>query len=262
MSDNKSSLIVPIAVVICLLLIAGAVYFKDKVPAVETPVDGVDLSALLPIDDGANLKAFRPVDATDKLFGQADAPIKVVVYTDLECPACKLFHEQIKLLEEQYLASGQVALVYRDFPLDSLHSRVRNEFLAAECVREIGGIDKYWQFIDRIFEITPSNNLLDPAKLGETAKELKIDLKRYDACVDDKKYAGNIQKTLNEAMALNAKGTPFWLVVTEKQIVPVRAAVDASRIAAAFDLLLADLAITLNTEELIATSTPESSENE
>jgi len=240
-----------------LLLIAGAVYFKDKAPKQELPV-GVDLSQTLPLAEQINLGTFRPVDNTDKLFGETGAPIKLVVYTDLECPACKYFHQQIKLIEPRYITSGQVALVYREFPLDSIHSKVRTEFLASECVREIGGTDKYWQFVDRIFEITPSNNGLDLSQLAETAKELKIDSKSYEACVESEKYAEAIQQSLDEVIALGGRGTPFWLIVTKDQVTPVYGAVDAARLSAAFDLLLA-----AETEvEIEATSTEAATETE
>ena len=168
MEENKSSWLVPSAIVICLLLIGGAVYYKDiKVDNSNTtkPANS-EISQILKIDTGVKLENFRPVDETDHVRGLTTAPIKLIVYTDLECPACKYFHQQLQAVEKEYVDTGKVAIILRNFPLDVLHTKSREEALAAECVKEFSGNDKYWQFVDKIFEITPSNDGLDLAKLG------------------------------------------------------------------------------------------------
>ena len=65
---------------------------------------------------------------------------------------------------------GQVAWVYRHFPIDSLHSRARKEAEATECANEFGGNTVFWQYLDKIFELTPSNDGLDPAELPKSRK--------------------------------------------------------------------------------------------
>ncbi|MFA6254210.1 MAG: thioredoxin domain-containing protein [Candidatus Paceibacterota bacterium] len=244
MNENRSSLAVPIAIIVCILIIIGAFYYQSQNPGkpasnqTASSTVPAELSQILPPAENIDMAKFRSVDATDKIRGSANAPIKLVVYTDLECPACKYFHTQLKTLEGRYVPEGTVAIIYRDFPLDSLHSKSRTESLAAECVNETGGLEKYWQFVDKIFEITPSNNGLDLAKLGETAKALGIDTKTFDACVASKKYADKIQKSVDEALALGAQGTPFFVLVTPNQNIPVFGGIPADRLAAAFDLLL------------------------
>ena len=243
MNEKRSSFALPIVIIIGILIIAGAFYYQSKNPstgAKDTTNTGASsqLSQLLPAAEGADVSKLRPVDATDKIRGSINAPIKLVVYTDLECPACKYFHQQLKAIETKYVTTGSVAIVYRDFPLDQLHSKSRTEFLAAECVNEVGGNDKFWQFVDKIFEITPSNNGLDLAKLGETAKALGVDTKTFEACMTAEKYKGQIQKTVDEAVALGAQGTPFFVLVTPNQSIPVFGGVPAEKLSAVFDLLL------------------------
>lgn len=243
MEENKSSWLVPVAIVICILLIGGAVYYKDKVKPGNNATSTASsispaLSQILEPAKDVNMSVFRTVDATDKLRGSASAPIKVVVYTDLECPACKYFHQQLKLVEDKYVTSGKLAVVYRDFPLDALHPKARNEFLAAECVNSLGGNEKYWQFIDKIFEITPANNGLDPAKLDETAKSFGVDSKTFTACMSTKKFADKIQASVTEGEKLGVNGTPFFVIVTPDQSIPVFGGVPADRLSAAFDVLL------------------------
>lgn len=238
MNENRSSFALPIIIIVGILIIVGAFYYQSKNPSIDKEEASSELSQLLPAAEGVDLSKFRPIDATDKVRGSTSAPIKLVIYTDLECPACKYFHDQIKLLESKYVTTGQVAVAYRDFPLDQLHPKARTESLAAECVNEAGGTEKYWQFIDKIFEITPSNDGLDLAKLGETAKDLGVDIKTFDDCMGTKKYADKIQQSIDEATTLEAKGTPFFVVVTPDQKIPVFGGIPAERLSAAFDLLL------------------------
>lgn len=255
MDENRSSFALPIVIIIGLLIVVGAFYYKSQNPQANkpTPTIPTELSQLLPIANGIDLTKFRPVDNTDKILGSADAPIKLVVYTDLECPACKYFHEQLKLVEAKYITTGEVTVIYRDLPLDSLHSKSRGEFLAAECVNEIGGNDKFWQFVDKIFEVTPSNDGLDPAVLTQTANSLGIDSASFDACVKANKYAGQIQKSIDEALALGVPGTPFFVLVTPDQTVPVFGGVPADSLSTVFDLLLGK---TSDTPTVTASTSP------
>jgi len=245
MEGEKSSYIVPVAIIACLLLIAGAVYYKDKLPGAGNQTAAVGevgasaVTKIIPAAEGIKIEALRLIDSTDKVRGNVSAPIKLIVYTDLECPACKYFHQQLQAIDANYVATGKVAIAYRAFPLDSIHSKSRNEFAYAECVNQIGGSSKYWQFVDKIFEISPTNNGLDPAKLDETAKALKIDAKQLATCVKDPKVATVIEKTTQEAMALGAQGTPFFIIVDPQGIAtPVFGGIPADRLGQAFDLLL------------------------
>jgi protein-disulfide isomerase len=240
MEESKSSWLVPSAIVICLLLIGGAVYYKDiRVEDGSDTKNNIpsEINQILKVDTGAKIDAFRPVDDTDHVRGLTTAPIKLVVYTDLECSACKYFHQQLQAVEKEYVDTGKVAIVLRNFPLDVLHDKAREEALATECVNELGGNDKYWQFVDKIFEITPSNDGLDLAKLGETASALGIETKGFEACMTAKKYADNIEKSVQEAVALGAQGTPFFVITTEDQVIPIFGGLPAETLSLAFDLL-------------------------
>jgi len=263
MEENKNSWLVPVAIVICIVLIGGAVYFKDK-PLTDkqsltaSVVLTDELKNLISPAEGVNLSTLRQIDSTDALRGSGEAPVKFIVYTDLECPACKYFHQQLKSIEKDYIDSGKLAIVARDFPLDSLHQKSRAEHLAAACVKDLGGADKFWQFLDKIFEITPSNDGLDLAKLSETAKSLKVDMKKYDDCVNNKKLADSIEKTVQEAIGLGAQGTPFFIITTKNYTIPVFGGYPADRLAQIVDSLIKAESATTTTEtptEVPATTT-------
>ena len=102
-----------------------------------------------------------PVTPADHILGNPNAEVFIVEYSDLECPFCKQFHKSMLEIMSEYGAEGKVAWVYRHFPLDQLHSKARKEAEATECATELGGNDAFWEYTNKIFEITPSNNGLN-----------------------------------------------------------------------------------------------------
>ncbi|HEY4512123.1 MAG TPA: thioredoxin domain-containing protein [Candidatus Paceibacterota bacterium] len=110
-----------------------------------------------------SLQNMEPVTAKDHIKGNSSAPVKIVEYSDLECPFCKRFHATMLEVMSTYGKDGKVAWVFRHFPLAQLHSKAPKEAEAAECAAELGGNDGFWKFVDKINELTPSNNKLDQA---------------------------------------------------------------------------------------------------
>jgi protein-disulfide isomerase len=107
-----------------------------------------------------------PVTAADHIRGDISAPVKIVEYSDLECPFCKRFHTTLQeIMKSSYGTENKVAWVFREFPLAQLHPKAVKEAEAAECVAELGGNEAYWKFIDKVEEVTPGNNKLDEAKI-------------------------------------------------------------------------------------------------
>ena len=106
-----------------------------------------------------------PITEKDRLYGNPNAEIKIVEYSDTECPFCKQFDATLNAIMAQYKDGGKVAWIYRYFPLDGLHLKARHEAEALECAFEIGGNDKFWEYKTEIFKVTPGNDGLDPALL-------------------------------------------------------------------------------------------------
>src|SRR3989344_453399 len=148
-SMTLSDLSIPGAIVIAGALIAGAVYVsQNRSGSTELQPQAAEQTG--------DLEEMSPITSTDHIRGNPDAPIKIVEYSDFECPFCKRFHETMQQVSAEY--GDQVAWVYRHFPLDQLHSKARKEAVASECAAELGGNDAFWKFTDRFFELTPSND--------------------------------------------------------------------------------------------------------
>lgn len=85
------------------------------------------------------------VTAEDHVFGDiTKAKVYIIEYSDLQCPFCKQFNPGVQKLVTDY--QGQVAWIYRHFPLESIHDNARPLAEASECVAKIGGNDAFWKF--------------------------------------------------------------------------------------------------------------------
>ncbi|MES3031897.1 MAG: thioredoxin domain-containing protein [Patescibacteria group bacterium] len=108
-------------------------------------------------------KEIRPVSVDDHILGTLDAKIIIVEYSDLECPFCKVFHNTMHQVVEK--SNGDVAWVYRHYPIPQLHAKAFHEAEATECAWEQKGNEGFWKYMDKLFEITTSNDSLDASRL-------------------------------------------------------------------------------------------------
>ena len=207
----KNNLTVPVAIVVAGALIAGAVYFGARGDgAVTTPRSQA-------VENTDRLEKLAPITSRDHIRGNPDAPVKIVEYSDMECPFCKSFHPTMKKVMDEYGQDGKVAWVYRHFPLDSIHPvKARKEAAATECANELAGNDAFWRFIDRFFELTPSNNQTDISTvLPKIAREIGLDENKFNSCLSSGKYDKHIQDDLDNATVTGGNGTPWSIIVAK-----------------------------------------------
>lgn len=224
----KSQYILPITIVVAGVLIAGAVFLVGK-------------SGTTPNENGSKVTA-RAYDSTkDHILGNPDAPVKVVEYADLECPYCKTFNNTMHQVMDYYGASGKVAWVYRPFPLGSIHSKAPKEAEAAECAADQGGDTTFFKYIDRVYEVTPGSNGLDPAQLPIIAKDVGLNVDTFNQCLSSGKYTKKVQDSYAEAIAAGGQGTPFTLIMVGTDSVVLNGAQQYDSMRAAIDTVLSGL---------------------
>ena len=140
-ATQKYALAMPIAVIIAGVLIAGAVIYSGGKNANGNTVNAPQQQQVA--QETGDLEQMIPVTSEDHIRGDINAPVKIVEYSDTECPFCKRFHTTMQEVYNEYGKTGKVAWVYRHFPLDQLHSKARKEAEATECAAELGGNDKF-----------------------------------------------------------------------------------------------------------------------
>lgn len=209
--EQKNSLAVPVAIIIAGAFVAGAIFYTSTGKSVtpKQPAGGDTAKQ-------GETVSIPPVTSKDHILGNPDAPIVLVEYSDTECPFCKTFHGTLKQVMSEYGKDGKVALVYRHFPLDSIHPKSRREANGAECANELGGNEKFWAYLDRIFEITPSNNGLDPAKVPQIAKDIGLDTVAFGKCLDSDKYKDVIEQDFQGGLKIGVTGTPMTFAIVKK----------------------------------------------
>lgn len=210
---KQTNLSIPVAIVVAGALIAGAIFLRDEGEVRTTSLRTAEPQAT--VQSAGGLENMTPISASDHIRGNPNAPVKIVEYSDTECPFCKRFHPTMQQAIDEYGKNGKVAWVYRHFPLDSIHPKARKESEATECAGELGGNAKFWAYVDRLFEVTPSNNNLDPAELPKIAEYVGLDSDTFTTCLASGKYAEHIQDDLDNAIATGGTGTPWSIVVTE-----------------------------------------------
>lgn len=208
----KNNFTIPLAIIIAGSLIAGAVYLSNKEGSGTAAIKQPKIAA----ESAEGLENLKPVTDKDHIRGNPNASVKIVEYSDMECPFCKRFHFTMQQAINEYGRDGKAAWVYRHFPLDSIHSKARTEAMATECAGELGGNTAFWAYLDGFFEITPSNDQTDIQKvLPQIAREIGLDEMKFNSCLTSGKYSKHVQDDLDNATATGGRGTP-WSVIVAK----------------------------------------------
>ncbi len=206
--------LIPLSVVIAGALIAGSVYLSN---APQTNQKGVVVQPQQPSEpaDTGSTDAVAPVTAKDHIKGNLDAPIKIVEYSDFECPFCKQIHNTLNELMKKYEASGEVAWVYRHFPLEQLHPKnAMRVAIASECAVEQGGNDMFWKFTDTFFAVTPSNDRTDLTTVfPKIYADIGLDATKMATCIESGRYDAHIQEEIANAVATGGRGTPWSILI-------------------------------------------------
>ncbi|PLX24513.1 hypothetical protein C0580_05035 [Candidatus Parcubacteria bacterium] len=179
----------------------------------------------------------KPVDKeNDWIRGDVDARVSVIEFSDTECPFCKRFHSTMQEVVDYY--DGEVNWVYRHFPLVQLHSKAPKEAQATECAGEQGGNDAFWAYIDRLFEVSPTNNGLPESALPEIAEYVGLDVGQFQSCLDSGKYADKVSDHTAQATAAGGTGTPYSVIVSGDTKVPIPGALPIEQVKSLIDPLL------------------------
>ena len=136
--------------------------------------------------------------------GPAKAPVTIVEFSDFHCPFCRRVLPTLAQLESQY--GDKIKLVFRDFPIDSLHPGASKAHEAARCANEQG---KFWAYHDRLFANPPQSS---PEIFRGLAKDIELDVTAFETCFSSGKYQLAIKKDLDEGNRVGVTGTPAFFI--------------------------------------------------
>lgn len=152
--------------------------------------------------------------------GDATAKVTLIEFSDYQCPFCGRYAtETFSKLIDQYVKTGKVRYVLRNFPLTQMHPLAEKAAEAAECAGEQG---KYWEMHDRLFK---NQQALDAKELAGHAMVLGLDAAKFQQCLEGGKFAAKIKADIADGTKLNLRGTPtfFFGYSDEKGLNKVKA---------------------------------------
>ena len=142
----------------------------------------------------------------DSVKGDINAPVTIVEFSDFECPFCgRYYSETYKRIDEEYIKTGKVRYVFRDYPL-SFHADAQKAAEAAECAGDQG---RFWEMHDMIFENQHAMGMMD---LKQYAGSLGLDTSAFDTCLYSGKYAEEVLADQRDGAAYGVSGTPTFFI--------------------------------------------------
>lgn len=138
--------------------------------------------------------------------GSDKAKLTLIEFSDFECPFCGNYvRDSYPKLEQDYVNTGKIRYVFRNFPLESIHPRALKAGEAGECARVQG---KFWQLHDRLFA---NQKALEPAALLEHAKSVGLDMKAFGSCLEGQATA-KLRADLDAGRSAGISGTPTFFL--------------------------------------------------
>lgn len=149
----------------------------------------------------------------DPVKGDVDAPVKLVEYSDFQCPYCKEFQPILKKVLSDF--GDAVSLEYDDFPLIQTHP---NSFLAAEAGQCALQQDAFWEYHDLLFkQQTEWSSLGDPTeKFVQYAKDVNLNAEQFSQCLNNHEQKGAVTEDIAEGNAQQVNSTPTLFVNGEE----------------------------------------------
>ncbi len=145
------------------------------------------------------------------LLGADSAPVEVIEYADFQCPACAQFAIlTMPDVRRRLINTGLVRWRFRDFPLP-MHDKANVAHLAAACAGEQG---RFWEMHDQLYynHGVWVRERRAERKFRDFARAVGVELKRYDACIKEGRYAARIAGTKNDGVALGVSSTPTLVI--------------------------------------------------
>ncbi len=141
------------------------------------------------------------------VLGKADAPITMIEFSDYECPFCsKYSRSTLPAIKAEYIDTGKLKYVFRDFPIDRIHPQARKAAEAAHCAGDQG---KYWKMHDLLFG---NQKALQVDKLKAYARRLDLDPKAFADCLEKRRHAAKVQKNYEDGVTAGVRGTPSFFL--------------------------------------------------
>ena len=154
------------------------------------------------------------------ILGNPSAPITILEWGDYQCTYCYRFHDTtLNSLEETYIKTGKVNLVFKDFPLNGPDSVLAAE--ASYCANDQG---RYWEYHNELYKNWGGERTgwITSWSLNAFASTVGLNLEQFNRCLDEHKYQDKVNLLYQNGKDLGIDATPSFLVFNDEKIIKIR----------------------------------------
>jgi len=171
-------------------------------------------------NDSKLLTTSKLIENGSPIMGDLDAPITVLEWGDYQCTFCYKFHQNtLDIINDNFIKTGKVKLVFKDFPLNGPDS-----LLAAEASYCAEDQEKYWQYHDELYKNWGGERTgwITRESLDRFAVTVDLDLVEFNTCLDEQKYKNRVITHYEFGKEIGIDATPSFLVFNDQKIIKIR----------------------------------------
>jgi protein-disulfide isomerase len=208
-SSKRNDYFLGVSILLAAVMIGGALIYSTGLHAGNPNGD----TTPPPAGTQQGGDATPAILATDVILGNPNAPVTLFEFADYQCPFCAKFHvESSPQIRDNYIKSGKVKMVYRDFTF--LGPESIEAAKAARCAQDQG---KFWEYHDALYDVEhkdaqENSGNLTKALFLQLAGNLKLNTSQFTSCLDTNKYADFVEKERTDAANYGVNSTPTLFV--------------------------------------------------
>jgi protein-disulfide isomerase len=196
-------------------------FYYLLIPILIGLVTGV-VSGTIPIDsnDSKIFTVSKLIENGSPIMGNPNAPITILEWGDYQCTFCYKFHQNtLDIIKEEFVKTGEVKIIFKDFPLNGLDSK-----LAAEATYCAQDQDKYWEYHDELYKNWGGERTgwITRESLEKFAMTIDLNLKEFNDCLDNHTYKDRVNTHYQFGKELGIDATPSFLVFNGEKIIKIR----------------------------------------
>ncbi len=171
-------------------------------------------------DEGVLFGKKNLMENGSPLLGDPSAQITILEWGDYQCTFCYRFHQSsLNIILEEYINSGKINFVFKDFPLNGPDSILAAE--ATYCAEDQG---KYWAFHNELYSnwAGEKTGWINYDSLNQFAKTVNLELDEFTTCLDEHKYNQKILELEKFGKKIGIDATPSFLIFNDEKIIKIR----------------------------------------
>jgi protein-disulfide isomerase len=140
--------------------------------------------------------------------------VTIIEFGDYQCPLCRAFwRDTLPRIKKEYVDTGRVRIVFRDFPIQDVHPEATVTAMAAECAEDQG---KYWEFHDKVFREQDRRGRdiirYSARDVRRWATEIGLEAAAFNECLDSERHKAEVQKDYKDGADVGMNGTPVFFI--------------------------------------------------